>query len=84
MTQFWRELLSSNSGIRVQIHTHPDKAFHSATDDAWPIIGTAGFLSLVVPRFALGPIGFREAYLAELCADGAWQRVPVTQRLEVV
>ncbi len=83
LNAFWQELAATRTGIRVQIHTHPDRAFHSPTDDAWPIIHTAGFLSLVIPRFATGPEDLTGAYLAEMCADGSWQEVPVSERLEV-
>jgi len=84
LTEFWKELTATRSGIRVQIHTHPGRAFHSATDDGWPIIHTAGFLSLVIPRFARGSVDFADAYLAELRDDGTWHEVPVNERLEVV
>src|SRR4051812_32975161 len=52
--QFWIELARTNCGIRVQVHTHPEEAFHSATDDAYPIVHSTGFLSLVIPNFAQG------------------------------
>ena len=84
LTEFWKELTATRSGIRVQIHTHPGRAFHSATDDGWPIIHTAGFLSLVIPRFARGSVDFADAYLVELRDDGIWQEVPVNERLELV
>ena len=81
---FWQELTVTRSGIRVQIHTHPGRAFHSATDDTWPIIHTPGFLSLVIPRFASGPVAFTGAYLAELREDGGWEEVSISERLAVV
>jgi len=84
LTEFWKDLTATRSGIRVQIHTHPGRAFHSATDDGWPIIHTPGFLSLVIPWFANGSVGFTKAFLAELCEDGSWLEVPVTERLELV
>ncbi len=37
--------------LAVQIHTHPQNAYHSETDDTYPIVTTLGGLSLVVPRF---------------------------------
>lgn len=82
--QFWQTLAQEKYGVRIQIHTHPGEAFHSATDDAFPIIHAAGFLSLVIPDFAQGPIGFNGAFLAELGADGCWQEVSVLERLLLV
>jgi hypothetical protein len=84
LNQFWLDLAKQGQGIRCQIHTHPGAAFHSDIDDAHPIIADAGFLSLVIPRFATGPVGFEAAYLTQLQADGSWQQVLIDQHLEVI
>jgi hypothetical protein len=81
LSDFWLELGNTNKGIRVQVHTHPTEAFHSPTDDAFPIIHKPGFLSLVIPNFGLGPIGFNEAFLTEIQPDGRWQQVAISSRL---
>lgn len=81
LSEFWLRLARENIGIRVQVHTHPREAFHSHTDDAFPVIHTTGFLSLVIPNYALGPIGFEDAYLAEIQDDGLWRQVYVEDRL---
>ncbi len=81
LNNFGFNLARENLGIRVQVHTHPGEAFHSATDDAFPIIHTTGFLSLVIPNFALGPIGFGDAYLTEIHEDGRWQEVVISERI---
>src|SRR5438105_1926108 len=73
LTSFWLELAERNEGVRVQVHTHPGEAFHSATDDSYPIVHSPGFLSLVIPRFAEGDIGFEEAFLAVLGQDGRFR-----------
>lgn len=83
LNSFWMDLARSSCGIRIQVHTHPGEAFHSATDDAYPIIASAGLLSLVIPNFAHGPAGFEAAYLTQLQADGQWQKVPIAAHLEV-
>ena len=78
-------------GARVRVaslddpsRAHPGAAFHSGIDDDWPIVQTAGFLSLVIPRFALGKIGFDGAYLAELDDNGVWREVDVRARIDVM
>ena len=81
LNRFWRELADAGKGVRVQIHTHPRKAFHSRTDDRFPIIHRPGFLSLVIPNFGLGPVSFDGAYLTEIQADGSWQQVSIESRL---
>ena len=80
-TTFGWSWSDTNMGIRFQVHTHPGEAFHSKTDDDYPIIHKPGFLSLVIPGFGLGPVGFKDAYLTEIQSDGRWQEVPVPSRL---
>lgn len=84
INQFWLELARANRGIRVQIHTHPREAFHSCIDDEFPIIHTAGFLSLVIPNFGLGPVGLDHAYLAEIGERGKWRECIPGNSLEIV
>lgn len=81
ISRFWLDLADRELGVRVQVHTHPGEAFHSATDDAYPLIHETGFLSLVIPDFATGPVGFRRAYLTEIQTDGGWREVPISARL---
>jgi hypothetical protein len=84
IAELWRELVALGRSIRVQVHTHPGAAFHSSRDDALALVHTPGFLSLVIPHFAVGPVGFEGAFLAERRKDGRWNEVPVDARLAVV
>jgi hypothetical protein len=84
IAQLWTELLATRRSVRAQIHTHPGVAYHSTRDDSFALIGTPGYLSLVLPDFALGPVGLDGAFLAELDDAGGWSSVPVIERLEVV
>ncbi len=47
----------SETGLRMiaQVHSHPGRAYHSATDDQYAVVTIEGGLSLVVPYFARGP-----------------------------
>lgn len=83
LNTFWLTLADSDRGVRVQVHTHPREAFHSQSDDAFPIIHTPGFLSLVIPNFGTGPVGFENAYLAEIVPNGRWRQIPCDRRLEI-
>lgn len=38
----------------AQLHSHPGRAYHSKTDDDYPIMTTLGGFSIVVPNFAAG------------------------------
>jgi len=83
ISKFFAHLFETKQGIRAQVHTHPGRAFHSVTDDSWPIVSTPGFLSLVIPRFAQGNTGFEGAYLTELDSEGVWREVPCFARILV-
>lgn len=83
LDELWRNLAATDMGIRVQVHTHPRTASHSPTDDMYPIIHTPGFLSLVIPDFGLGTVGFDHAFLTEIQSDGTWREVPISSRLIV-
>ena len=84
LNRFWNELSERDTGIRVQVHTHPFEAFHSPTDDKFPIVHTPGFLSLVIPNFARGPVGFEDAFLAQMQGDGRFREVPIASHLEII
>jgi hypothetical protein len=49
--------------LAVQVHSHPTEAYHSETDDTYPIVTVRGGLSLVVPDFGrTGLLGKGVAY----------------------
>lgn len=68
----WIELAHERRTIRAQVHTHPGAAFHSRTDDRFPVAQQAGLLSLVIPRYAARD-DLRGAYLCELDEQGHWE-----------
>lgn len=72
LTRTWIDLASADREMRMQVHTHGAKAFHSKTDNDFPVLQTRGFLSLVIPNFATGPVSLRNSFLAELQDDGHW------------
>lgn len=76
LTEFWKRLAASRMSVKAQIHSHPSEAFHSATDDRWPIVSQPGFLSIVVPDFGIGEANFDRAWVGRLRPDGEWERCP--------
>ncbi len=44
-------LYEARETLGVQVHAHPTAAFHSYTDDTFPIVTTLGGLSIVAPDF---------------------------------
>lgn len=43
--------------LAVQIHSHPEEAYHSDTDDTYPIVTVRGGMSIVVPNFGRDGLG---------------------------
>lgn len=70
--RFFVSLHRKKETVRVQIHTHPRGAGHSWIDDAYALIPAQGFLSLVIPDFAQGPVSLDHTHLVEMTADGEW------------
>ena len=56
--------------LAIQVHSHPTEAFHSDTDDAYPMVTTLGGLSLVVPDFARYGVRGSETALYRLSNSG--------------
>lgn len=83
VTNFWFELARRQKSVRVQVHTHPHEAFHSATDDHWALIHTPGFLSLVIPDYATGQATLDNVFLTERIVRG-WREIPVVSRLHIL
>jgi len=81
--RFAIESARGRRAVRLQVHVHPGLAFHSTTDDQHSIISKPGFLSLVVPDHAHGPVTLDRCYLAELQSDGSWRGVPPAERIRL-
>lgn len=69
-----RWLYQCRQVLAVQVHTHPTEAYHSSTDDTYPIVTQRGGLSLVVPDFAARGVSGSRTALYRLDTHG-WQRV---------
>jgi len=69
-----RWLYEQQQTLAVQVHTHPTDAYHSRTDDSYPIVTQRGGLSLVVPSFATAGVRGPGTALYRLNGRG-WQRL---------
>ncbi|WP_228941537.1 hypothetical protein [Nocardioides sp. Leaf374] len=56
----------------ARIHSHPGDAFHSAADDANPVISFEGGISIVVPFFGLGLRRGLDACAVYIFHSGYW------------
>ncbi len=80
LTDFWKRLAVTRRSVKVQVHTHPGRAFHSQSDDHWPIVSQAGFISIVLPNFAGQPT-LEDAWIGVILSDGRWRRVSASEVL---
>lgn len=84
LTEFWKRLAVSMRSVKAQVHTHPGEAFHSGSDDRWPIVSQAGFVSIVIPEFAESEPTLDGAWIGRLQADGSWKRLASAAEAVVV
>jgi hypothetical protein len=69
--------------LAAQVHAHPTDAFHSNTDDAFPIVTELGGLSLVAPNFARRGVLCKGAAAYRLSTEG-WTEIPAGELTDVV
>jgi hypothetical protein len=67
--------LASGEIYIARIHSHPGEAFHSATDDANPVLTAEGSWSIVVPFFGLGLRRGLEACALFRFVGGKWKQI---------
>lgn len=77
LTPFYLDLRAWKATVRAQIHTHPGaRVEHSPTDDAFALAPTPGFVSVVLPDFAMGAITLDGAYATTITDDGWTDAAP--------
>jgi hypothetical protein len=62
--------------LGAQVHAHPRKAFHSETDNTFPIVTTLGGLSLVAANFCRRGLLHRSSAAYRLTTHG-WIETPL-------
>jgi hypothetical protein len=65
-----RWLYENKQLLAVQVHSHPKEAYHSETDNRYPIVTTLGGLSIVVPNFGRDGIRSSGTVAYRLSAEG--------------
>lgn len=68
-------LYENGLSLIAQIHSHPRKAFHSDTDDVFPIVTTGGAVSIVVPDFANQDISIESWAVFRITEKGGWHEL---------
>lgn len=68
-------LFENGHVLVAQVHAHPTDAFHSETDDSFPIVTSVGGLSIVVPDFATRGVFQPGTAVYRLQRGKGWKRV---------
>lgn len=78
-----RSLNQRGEVLAVQVHAHPDDAYHSDTDDRLAVATTLGALSIVVPAFAAGGLDVARGWAAHRLTSHGWSVVDLDEVLEI-
>jgi len=78
-----RWLYDAGETLAVQIHSHPTDAYHSKTDDAYPIVTLVGGLSIVVPDFAAQGMTDRGVAAYRL-SPGGWRELSHRRKKKLI
>lgn len=73
-------LYENKMSLISQIHSHPSRAYHSSTDDAYPIVATVGGISIVVPDFASKAIDISTWAVYRLSIKNEWEELNSIQK----
>ena len=80
-----RALYKRGEILAAQVHSHPDDAYHSSTDDCFSLVTLTGALSVVVPRFGTdGLNGCRGWAWYRLTGPGKWALLGPDDKVEIV
>lgn len=60
--------------LAIQVHAHPTEAFHSDTDDAYPIVTAEGSISIVAADFCRRGL-FSETTEVYRLGDNGWHQL---------
>lgn len=78
-----RDVHQAKELLGGQVHTHPTTAYHSSTDDHYPLVTMVGALSVVIPDFARNAPSDVEFWAWYRLAEyGSW--TPVARNTEIL
>jgi len=72
LERIWDWLFANNCFLIAQVHSHPQKAYHSEADDELAIITTFGGFSIVIPNFGNSDTNFEGSAFFRLLPESGW------------
>lgn len=73
-------LYKNKRQLMIQIHSHPTEAYHSETDNRYPIVAQHGGISIVVPNFGFDPFSLESWAAYQLSSSALWEELSLTQK----
>lgn len=77
-------LYQQQLSLIAQLHSHPGSAYHSDTDDAFPVATTVGCLSIVVPSFAQEPFALSACAVYRLRPGRGWASLTPAEAQQLI
>jgi len=77
-------LYENKMQLIAQIHSHPTDAYHSSTDDEFPIATTVGCVSLVIPDFACHPFSLSRCAIYRLSSHLKWEHLSAPEAAALI
>jgi hypothetical protein len=68
----------------AQLHSHPTEAYHSETDDEYPIVATVGGVSIVVPDFAQKEFDLKACAVYRLTTADGWAELSTEEASSLI
>lgn len=69
--------------LLAQIHSHPGRAYHSETDDAYPIVARIGGISIVIPNFGFNGFSLDDFAVYRLDGNG-WNELTMKEIQDLI
>jgi len=70
--------------LAAQVHSHPTYAYHSDTDDEFPLMTLVGGLSVVIPDFAAGGRSSIDTWMwYRLVSHGRWAEIDPAEMIRL-
>jgi hypothetical protein len=79
-----RWLYEHGETLGAQVHAHPSDAYHSETDDSYPIVTVLGGFSIVAADFARRGLLCEDTAVYRLTPNGWLPTDPAMQLIEVI
>ena len=77
-------LHSHRMTIIAQLHSHPAAAYHSDTDEDFPVMTREGGLSIVIPDYAASEFSLGAAVVYRMRQDAQWQKLSALEAATLI